>query len=90
MALRQYIWERDGEFSLEIEHDKGDYPRWIDTSCMIADPLTKNMAPDVLVNAMTTGVMDLRPTEESIMIKERNRVARKEAKERQKAEKEDA
>ena len=41
MALRQQIWERDGERTLEIDHSCGDYPRLIDTSVMLADPLYK-------------------------------------------------
>ena len=31
MALRQQIWERNGERTLEVDHSCGDYPRWIDT-----------------------------------------------------------
>ena len=27
MALRQYVWERNGERSQYIEHSSGDYPR---------------------------------------------------------------
>ena len=30
MALRQQIWEREGEAPLEVDHSCGDYPRWID------------------------------------------------------------
>ena len=60
--------------SLDIT--KGDYPRWIDTSTMVADPLTKAMKPDRLLNTMETGVLDLRPTPESLAIKEKNRKAR--------------
>ena len=80
MALRQQIWERDGERTLEIDHSCGDYPRWIDTSVMLADPLTKAMAPDRLVQTMMTGRFDMRPTPESLMIKEKNRACRKAAK----------
>jgi hypothetical protein len=83
MALRQQIWERDGERTLEIDHSCGDYPRWIDTSVMLADPLTKAMAPDRLVQTMMTGRFDMRPTDESLMIKEKNRACRKAAKTKQ-------
>ena len=48
MALRQQIWERDGERTFEVDHSCGDYPRWIDTSVVPADPLTKSMSSDVL------------------------------------------
>jgi len=47
---------------------------------MLADPLTKAMAPDRLINTMMTGVFDMRATAESLMIKEKNRKARKSAK----------
>ena len=56
MALRQQIWERDGERTLTIDHSCGDYPRWIDTSVMLADPLTKGIGAERLVATMTTGV----------------------------------
>ena len=77
MALRQQIWERNGERTLNIDHSCGDYPRWIDTSCMLADPLTKAMKCERLDATLTTGRFDMRPTEESLMIKEKNRACRK-------------
>ena len=86
MALRQQIWERDGERTLEIDHSCGDYPRWIDTSVMLADPFTKAMAADRLVAAMEAGHFDIRPTAESLMIKEKNRVVRKSVKEKEEAD----
>ena len=80
MALRQQIWERDGERTLEIDHSCGDYPRWIDTSVMLADPLTKAMSCERLTETMMTGRFDMRPTAESLMIKEKNRACRKASK----------
>ena len=80
MALRQQIWERDGERTLEVDHSCGDYPRWIDTSVMLADPLTKSMVSDTLANTMMTGQWSMRPTAESLMIKEKNRASRKKGK----------
>ncbi len=77
MALRQQIWERNGERTLEVDHSCGDYPRWIDTSVMLADPLTKSMTSDSMVRVMMTGQFDMRPTAESLMIKEKNRASRK-------------
>ena len=68
MALRQLVWERGGERTQYIEHDSGDYPRWIDTSTMVADPLTKAMGAERLERMLRTGVMDLRPTPESLFI----------------------
>jgi hypothetical protein len=86
MALRQYVWERCGERTQYIDHASGDYPRWIDTSTMIADPLTKAMDGARLENTLMTGQLDLRPTAESLMIKERNRKSRQAAKEKTKAD----
>ena len=86
MALRQQIWERGGEKTLEVDHSCGDYPRWIDTSVMLADPLTKVMNSDRLAETLATGRFDLRATAESLMIKEKNRQARKGTKEAKKAE----
>lgn len=41
-ALRQNIWEvREGMGTTTAHSDKGDYPRWKDTSAMVADSLTK-------------------------------------------------
>ena len=77
MALRQQIWERQGERTLEVDCSCGDYPRWIDTSTMLADPLTKAMNCERLTRTLMTGKFDMRPTAESLMIKEKNRQARK-------------
>ena len=88
MALRQQIWERDGERTQYVDHDCGDYPRWIDTSTMIADPLTKAMQCDRLMSVLETGILNLKPTAESIANKERNRSLRKKQKEKQKLDKE--
>ncbi len=82
MGLRQQIWERDGERTLEVDHSCGDYPRWIDTSVMLADPLTKSMSSERLDATMATGLFDMRPTAESLMIKEKNRALRKAGKEK--------
>ena len=85
MGLRQQIWERSGERTLEIDHSCGDYPRWIDTSVMLADPLTKAMSCDRLSSTMKTGLFDMRPTAESLMIKEKNRACRKASKKKEDA-----
>ena len=78
-ALRQLVWERDGERTQIADSTRGDYPRWIDTSTMIADPLTKAMAGDRMMVALATGVLDLQPTPESLAIKARSREARQKA-----------
>ena len=87
MALRQQVWERNGERTQEVDHSSGDYPRWIDTSTMVADPLTKAMQGDRLTAVMMTGQLDLRPTAESLMIKEKNRASRKAVKQNAKDKK---
>ena len=61
MAIRQQIWERDGENTLEVDHSCGDYPRRIDTSVVLADPLTKSISSDTLVRTLMTGRYDMRP-----------------------------
>ena len=59
ISLRQDIWERDGSRTETIDTRCGDFPRWIDTSCMLADPLTKTMKADRLCEAMSTGIFDM-------------------------------
>ena len=80
-ALKQIIWAHNDESNEYVNSDSGDYPRWIDTSVMLVDPLTKTMNPNVLEKTMTTGIWDLKPTSESIWIKEKNRRARRKTKE---------
>ena len=53
---------------------------------MIADPLTKVMKADRMIRAVSTGIFDLTPTAESLMIKEKNRTARKAKRESEKEE----
>ena len=53
----------------EDQHEK---PRWIDTSAMICDPLTKAgnfKFADRLVTALSTGLFDTRATPESTLKK---------------------
>ena len=54
---------------------------------MLADPLTKAMDCKRLESALANGRMDLSPTAESLMIKERNRAYRKDVKEQIQANK---
>ena len=80
LALRQYVWERNGERTQVVDMSSGDYPRWVDTSVMLADPLTKQMSSERLDRTLETKQFDLRPTPESLMIKQKNRAARQKAK----------
>ncbi len=77
MALRQQIWERGGERTGTVDHSSGDYPRWIDTSTMLADPLMKAMKSDRLDACLKSGVFDMKPTQESLQIKARNQKIRR-------------
>lgn len=79
-ALRQQIWERNGERTLTVDQSCGDYPIWIDTSAMIVDPMTKKMDSSRLINTMATGSFDMKPTEESIIIKKKSKELRKKKK----------
>ena len=84
MALRQLVWERGGERQEYVDHSRGDFPRWIDTSTMVADPLTKAMSCERMSKMLSTGILDLNPTEESLIIKAKNKLCRKKAKEAKK------
>ena len=71
-GLREYLWEYpDGTLKDHYE-DQHDKIRWIDTSTMICDPLTKagpKGFSDRLVQTMCTGMFSLAPTAESQMKK---------------------
>ena len=54
-------------------HDK---IRWIDTSCMLVDCMTKSMNPKLLVQALDTSIIDLRPTAKSTELKNRKKSQR--------------
>ncbi len=55
VALRKQVWERSGERIELVECSAGDYPPWIDTSTMLADPLTKAVHSARLVLTIGTG-----------------------------------
>ena len=52
---------------------------------MIADPLTKAMSCERLSKTLSRGIFDLKPTEESLYIKEKNKAVRKKAREAKKS-----
>ena len=67
---RQMLWEdAQGNPKDTLEENQTDKIRWIDTSTMLADPLTKAMKPDRMVKAFITGFLDLVPTDASVMSK---------------------
>ena len=71
-VLKQLIWDNRDDCDEEVDGSKGDYPRWIDTSAMLADCLTKTTSGR-LNEMMSTGIFDMRLTEESLAIKAKNR-----------------
>ena len=81
-GLRQLLWEnRDGSLKEQLEDNQQDKVRWIDTSTMIADPLTKLMKPTRLIKCLQSGVLFLEPTKEAQMsklMKKAQRAAKKE------------
>ena len=68
--LRQSLWEdADGNPKDDMTIEQSDKVRWIDTSVMLADPLTKLMKADRLEAALLDNVLDLEPTAASQMQK---------------------
>ena len=79
-GLREYVWENpDGSLKDYITEDQHDKIRWIDTSTMLCDPLTKAGSKgfaDRLTDCMKTGEFSLEPTTESQMKKLRQQKLR--------------
>ena len=67
----------------EVGGSKGDHPHWIDTSAMLADCLAKTMTSGRLNEMMSTGIFVIRPTEESLAMKAKNRKWRASKKEQE-------
>ena len=82
-ALKQLIWDNRDDCDQEVDGSKGDYPRWVDPSAMLADCLTKRMTSGRLFEMMSTGIFDMRPAEERLAIKAKNRKWRASKKEQQ-------
>ena len=72
-ALKQLIWNNRDDCDEKVDGSKGDYPRWIDTSAMLSDCLTKTITSCWLIKTLSTSILDTRPTEESLAIKTKNR-----------------
>ena len=79
-GLREYLWEYpDGSLKDYITEDQHDRCRWIDTSAMICDPLTKHGPKGFdqrLIDTMSTGHLSLEPSAESQLKKLKNQKAR--------------
>ena len=56
LALRQLLWKRNGELQDCIDTTTGDSIRWVDTSRMLADCLTKAMKATELWTVLSTNV----------------------------------
>ena len=68
--LRQSLWEDQKGDPIDFLKDNETHAiRWIDTSTMLADPLTKHMKADRMMNAIDAGVLDLNATLEAEMQK---------------------
>ena len=69
-ALRQIVWlTPDGELREKIGPNQPDIVRWMDTSCMVADFLTKRMRSDRLSECLRSCWLDFIPTDESVLCK---------------------
>ena len=78
-GLKQMLWEKaDGANLDELlpEEVAENAVRWIDNRCMVVDCLTKRMKPDVLINLIETGILSLKATPESQLLKLRKQKLR--------------
>ena len=68
--LRKILWEdQHGNPIKDLLIDQSDKIRWIDTSAMLADPLTKLMKCSRLEDALSDNVLNLEATAASHMQK---------------------
>ena len=69
-ALRQLIWQNaDEEDQEELSAELPDQIRWIDTSKMLVDCLTKDMKTNYLRDTLKSGTYNIVPTAESEVTK---------------------
>ena len=84
-SLKQLPWERsDGTILDELDSAEvaDNAVKWIDTSCMVVDCLTKKMNPRAMIYLMSAGYLDLKASAWSTwekMKKQKNSSAKKEA-----------
>ena len=88
-AMRQLIWrepgDEPGKVKDKLSTNDSMQVKWMDTSKMVVDPMTKSMDATELVKAFSEGRLEWSPTPESIARKQRASEAR--AKKTEKAEK---
>ena len=77
------IWDNRDDCDEGVDASKGDYPRWMDTSATLSDCWTKTMTSCRLIETLSAGIFDMRPTEESPAIKAENRTWRASKKEQE-------
>ena len=83
-GLKQMLWEKADGTNLDelLPEDAAENAvRWIDTSCMVVDCLTKRMKPDVMLKLIASGRLNLKATPESQLLKLRKQKLRKSKKE---------
>ena len=82
-ALRQNLWRQGGKEKPEVRmlEDKPDPPtdiiRWIDTTVMLADCLTKSMRDTYLMEVIQSNVWNYAQTEEAKKVKARKQEQRR-------------
>ena len=76
-SLRREIWEKDGITLSELpDEDFEDSIRWVDTSRMLVDSLTKSMHAEDVMQVLQTGYQDLKACPLSVakkFVKQRQR-----------------
>ena len=78
-GLKQMLWEKSNGTNLDElqpEEVAENAVRWIDTSCVVVDCLTKRMRPDLMIKLIDTGKLCLRATPESQLLKLRKQKLR--------------
>ena len=63
--MRPSLFEDSEARSTDVFPEGGDCLRWIETSTMIADALTKSMNPAFLLRVLTDGEYRVRTTKQS-------------------------
>ena len=91
-ALRQNLWRVPGQLvgmpwlDEDKPEDTTDSSRWIDTSVMLCDAFTKKMSAQFMVDAMRTGVWNIKQPEDAAAGKKLKSQSRAKSKEAKKAQ----
>ena len=83
--LRQHLWRTKGqavgdptwEDNIPDQKDATDVIKWIDTDCMLCDPLTKAMSTLKMCEALDTNTWDIRQPVDSILKKRLKQIGRR-------------